>query len=37
MTAAEVHVVSQRLGHTSAVITLQVYARVVPGSCLLAS
>jgi hypothetical protein len=29
---AEVHVVSQRLGYTSAVITLQVYARVVPGS-----
>ena len=27
-----VHVVSQRLGHTSAVITLQVYAHVVPGS-----
>jgi integrase len=27
-----VRVVSQRLGHTSAVITLQVYAHVVPGS-----
>ena len=27
-----VHVVSQRLGHASPVITLQVYAHVVPGS-----
>jgi hypothetical protein len=36
MTAEEVHVVSQRLGPTSAVITLQVYAHVVPGRRLLA-
>jgi integrase len=27
-----VHVVSQRLGHTSPVVTLTVYAHVVPGS-----
>jgi hypothetical protein len=36
MIAEEVHVVSQRLGHTSAVIPLQVCAHVVPGSRLLA-
>ena len=27
-----VHVVSQRLGHASAVVTMTVYARVLPGS-----
>ena len=27
-----VHVVSQRLGHTSAVVTMTVYAHVLPGS-----
>ena len=27
-----VHVVSQRLGHASAVITMTVYAHVLPGS-----
>ena len=33
LTAREpVHVVSQRLGHTSAVVTMTVYAHVLPGS-----
>jgi integrase len=27
-----VHVVSQRLGHASAVVTMTVYAHVLPGS-----
>jgi integrase len=27
-----VHVVSQRLGHASAVVTMMVYAHVLPGS-----
>ena len=33
LTAREpVHVVSQRLGHASAVVTMTVYAHVLPGS-----
>ncbi len=33
LTAREpVHVVSQRLGHVSAVVTMTVYAHVLPGS-----